>query len=407
MERRVVITGMGIYSCIGVGKVAVRESLYNGYSGIGEVPGRHQFGYRSALSGILPQPDLKGKLDRRQRLCLPEEGRYAYIATVEALDQAGITAEYLAQNEVGILYGNDSSVAAVIEGIDKVRQTQDTAMIGSGNIFQSMNSTVTMNLSVIFNLKGVNFTISGACASSSHAIGLATLLIRNGLQECVICGGSEEVNNYSVANFDALAAFSMREDDPTKASRPFDKSRDGLVPSGGAATLIVESYESAIRRGAMILAEVAGYGFSSNGDHISIPNVDGPIRSLQRAIKDARIRLEEIGYVNAHATSTPLGDSNEAQAIDTVFGDLKPYVTSTKSQTGHEMWMAGASEVIYSLLMMQGGFIAPNLNYEQGDEYSSRLNIPSQRIDKPFDAFLSNSFGFGGTNSTLIIRKFK
>lgn len=407
MERRVVITGMGIYSCIGVGKEAVADSLYHGRSGIGIIADRHEFGYRSALSGILPQPNLKGKLDRRQRLCLPEEGQYAYIATLEALEQAGISAEYLVRNEVGILYGNDSSAASVVEGIDKLRQTKDTAMIGSGNIFQSMNSTVTMNLSVIFNLKGINLTVSGACASSSHAIGLAALLIRNGLQECVICGGCEEVNNYSVANFDALSAFSIREDDPTKASRPFDIARDGLVPSGGAATLIVESYESAIRRGATILAEVAGYGFSSNGDHISVPNVEGPSRSLRRAIADAGIEINRIGYINAHATSTPIGDSNEAQAIDAVFGDHKPYVTSTKSQTGHEMWMAGASEVIYSLLMMQGGFIAPNLNYGQGDQYSARLNIPAQRVDAPFDTFLSNSFGFGGTNSTLIIRAFR
>lgn len=407
MERRVVITGMGIYSCIGVGREAVAESLRAGRSGIGIIPARHAFGYRSALSGILPRPDLKGKLDRRQRICLPEQGQYAYLATLEALAQAGITSDYLARHEVGILYGNDSSAAAVVEGIDKVRETRDTAMIGSGNIFQSMNSTVTMNLSVIFNLKGVNFTVSGACASSSHALGLAALLIRSGMQECIVCGGCEEVNDFSVANFDTLGAFSVREDDPTAASRPFDRSRDGLVPSGGAATLVVESEESALRRGAVVLAEVAGYGFSSNGDHISVPNVDGPARSLRRALADAGMPPEEIGYVNAHATSTPLGDANEAQAIDAVFGRHKPCVTSSKSQTGHEMWMAGASEVVYSLLMMQGGFIAPNLNYAEGDEYSSRLNIPRQRVDASFDAFLSNSFGFGGTNSTLIIRKYR
>lgn len=407
MERRVVITGMGIYSCIGVGKEAVKESLYNGRSGIGLVAGRHEFGYRSALSGIVPLPNLKGKLDRRQRVCLPEEGQYAYVATCEALEQAGIDADYLARHEVGILYGNDSSAQAVVEGIDKVRESGDTAMVGSGNIFQSMNSTVTMNLSVIFNLKGINLTVSGACASSSHAIGIAALLIRNGLQECVICGGCEEVNKYSVANFDALAAFSIREDAPEKASRPFDKSRDGLVPSGGAATLVVESYESAVRRGATILAEVAGYGFSSNGDHISLPNVEGPSRSLRRALDDAGISPREVQYVNAHATSTPVGDANEAKAIDAVFGSHKPYVTSTKSQTGHEMWMAGASEVIYSVLMMQNGFIAPNLNYEEGDEFAQRLNIPDHRVDVEFDTLLSNSFGFGGTNSSLIIRKFR
>lgn len=407
MNRRAVITGMGIYSCIGVGKEAVAESLYKGRSGIGLFPRRHEFGYQSALSGILPTPELKGKLERRQRISLSEEGQYAYIATLEALEQAGITPDYLRQHEVGILYGNDSSAAAVMEGIDRVRETKDTTMIGSSNIFQSMTSTVTMNLSVIFNLKGVNFTIAGACASSSHAIGMAALLVRNGLQECVICGGCEEVNNYSVANFDALGAFSMREEEPAKASRPFDKSRDGLVPSGGAATLVVESYESAVRRGATILAEVAGYGFSSDGDHLSAPNVDGPTRSLGRAIADAGIQIEQIGYINAHATSTPIGDSNEAQAINAVFGQRKPYVTSTKSQTGHEMWMAGASELIYSVLMMQGGFIAPNLNYEEGDEFTSRLNIPRERVETRFDTFLSNSFGFGGTNSSLIVRKFR
>ena len=407
MERRVVITGMGIYSSIGVGKDAVRKSLYEGRSGIGIIPQRHEFGYRSALSGILPKPILKGKLDRRQRICLAEEGEYAYMATVEALEQAGITHEYLAQNEVGILYGNDSSAQAVVEGIDKIRETRDTAMVGSSNIFQSMNSTVTMNLSTIFNLKGINLTVSGACASSSHAIGIATLMIRNGLQDCIICGGCEEVNTYSVANFDALSAFSIREDAPEKASRPFDKERDGLVPSGGGATLIIESYESAVKRGATILGEILGYGFSSNGEHISVPNVDGPSRSLHRALDDAALCPKDIQYINAHATSTPLGDKNEAEAIALVFGEQRPYVTSTKSQTGHEMWMAGASEVIYSMLMMEGGFIAPNLNYTEGDEHTKKLNIPAQRVEYKFDTFLSNSFGFGGTNSTLIIRKFR
>jgi len=236
---------------------------------------------------------------------------------------------------------------------------------------------------------------------------MAYLLIKQGLQECVVCGGAEEVNRYSVGNFDALSAFSIREEEPAKASRPFDKNRDGLVPSGGAATLVLESYESAVKRGATILGEVVGYGFSSNGDHISVPNVDGPMRSLKMALKDAGLEVEEIAYVNAHATSTPLGDQNEARAIAEVFGAHKPYVTSTKSQTGHEMWMAGASEVIYSMLMMQGGFIAPNLNFEEGDEASSLLNIPAERVEMEFDTFLSNSFGFGGTNSTLIVRKVK
>ena len=398
---------MGIYSCIGKNKEEVVKSLFEGKSGIGIVPERKEMGYQSALSGILEKPNLKGALDRRQRLCLSEHGQYAYVATVEALAQAGIDKEYLLNNEVGILYGNDSSAEAVITGTDIIREKKNTVLVGSGNIFQSMNSTITMNLSTIFNLRGINFTVSGACASGSHAIGLGYMLIKQGLQECVICGGAEEVNKYSMGNFDALNAFSSREDDPTKASRPFDKTRDGLVPSGGAASIVLESYESAVKRGATILAEVIGYGFSSNGDHISVPNVDGPKRSLMMAIRDAGIDISDIKYVNAHATSTPVGDLNEAKAIAEVFGQHKPYVASTKSFTGHEMWMAGASEIVYSTLMMQNNFIAANLNFEEPDEASVNINIPTKRIDMEFDTFLSNSFGFGGTNSSLVVRKFR
>ncbi len=405
MGNRVVITGTGIYSCIGTGLDEVKESLYTGKSGIGIDPARHEFGYRSALTGILPQPNLKGLLDRRKRMCLPEQGAYAYIATREAFANAGIDEKFLIENEVGILYGNDSCSAPVIEGVDIIRSRKNTAMVGSGNIFQAMNSTVTMNLSVIFNLRGINFTVAGACASGSHSIGLAYLLIKNGLQNCIVCGGAQEVNIYSVGSFDALSAFSAREENPSEASRPFDKDRDGLVPSGGAATLVLENYDTAAARGAHILGEVIGYGFSSNGEHISVPNVDGPYRSIKMALKDAEVRPEQIEYVNAHATSTPLGDYNEATAIANAFGEHKPYVTSTKSQTGHEMWMAGASEVIYSLIMMRNNFIAPNINFAEGDQATSRLNIPNRRVDTEFDIFLSNSFGFGGTNSTLIIKK--
>jgi 3-oxoacyl-[acyl-carrier-protein] synthase-1 len=395
---------MGIWSCIGTDLGQVRTSLYEGRSGIGIDPVRKEFGYRSALTGIVPDAELKGLLDRRSRLCMPRQAGYAYMATLEAMKNARIDGDWLAAHEVGILYGNDSTAEPVIEGVDVIREKRNTALVGSGNVFQSMNSTVSMNLSVIFNLRGINFTVAGACASGSHAIGMAYLLVKGGLQDCVVCGGAQEVNIYAVGSFDALNAFSTREDDPTAASRPFDKDRDGLVPSGGAATLIVESYESAVARGAEILGEIVGYGFSSNGDHISVPNVDGPTRSLAMAIAGSGLDPASIGYVNAHATSTPLGDFNEAQAIANVFGDHRPIVTSTKSQTGHEMWMAGASEIVYSTIMMKGGFVAPNLNYEAGDEASSRLNIPAARVDTRFEAFLSNSFGFGGTNSTLIVK---
>lgn len=402
--KRVVITGMGIYSCLGNGLDAVRDSLYNGVSGIVFDQVRKDMGFRSALTAKLEVPELKGVLSRNQRVYMPEQAKYAYVATAEALKNAGIDQDYLDSHEVGLMYGNDSSAEPVYKSIQTMLDKKDTTLVGSGAIFQSMNSTVTMSLSCIFRLKGMNLTVSGACASGSHAIGLGAMLIRNGLQEMVVCGGAQEVNPYAVGSFDGISAFSTRESDPTKASRPFDRDRDGLVPGGGAATVIIESYESAIKRGAPILAEILSYGFSSNGDHISVPNVDGPSRSLQMAIKLAGININEIGYINAHATSTPVGDRNEAKAIYNVFGDACPEVTSTKAMTGHEMWMAGASEVIYSMLMMKNGFIAPNINFENPDEDSAKLNIPAKRIEKKFDTFLSNSFGFGGTNSTLIVR---
>jgi 3-oxoacyl-[acyl-carrier-protein] synthase I len=403
--NRVVITGLGIYSCIGKNLDEVKDSLFNGKSGIGIDPVRKEMGFRSALTGILERPNLKGMLDRRMRIGMAEEGEYAYISTLEALKNARMDMDFLEKNSVGILFGNDSSSDAVVQCIDIIREKKDTTLVGSGSIFQSMNSTVTMNLSVIFKLKGINFTVSAACASGSHAIGLGYLFIKWGLQDQVICGGAQEVNPPSMGSFDALSAFSIRENEPTKASRPFDRDRDGLVPSGGAATIILESYESAVKRGAPILAEVIGYGFSSNGEHISQPNIDGAIVSLNKALKDACLTPDMIDYINAHATSTIVGDANEAQALAEVFAGTNPFVTSTKSMTGHECWMAGASEVVYSMLMMQNSFIAPNLNFENPDEFSAKLNIPRTTVKKNIDIFLSNSFGFGGTNSSLIIKK--
>lgn len=404
--RRVVITGMGIYSCLGKNLQEVKESLYAGKSGIGIDPERMKYGYRSPLTGIVGRPQLKGKLDRRLRTGLAEEGEFAYMATEEALRNAAIGMDYLEANEVGIFYGNDSSAKPVVEAHKTMEEKKDTMLLGSSAIFQSMNSTVTMNLSTIFKLRGVNMTISAACASGSHSIGLGFLFIRNGWQDVVVCGGAQEVNLYSMASFDALSAFSVRTDDPTKASRPFDAGRDGLVPSGGAATLILEEYEHAVKRGAPILAEVVGYGFSSNGGHISQPNNEGSYIAMSRALQDAGVKAEEIDYINAHATSTPLGDMYEAMAIHKLFGSHAP-VSSTKSMTGHECWMAGASEIVYANLMMQHGFIAPNINFEQPDEYSAKLNIIAQTKEQNIDMYLSNSFGFGGTNSALVVRKVK
>ena len=403
-HRRVVITGMGIYSCIGTNIETVRQSLYEGKSGIVLLPERKEYGYRSALTGYVPNPDLKQLLGRRERISMGQESEFAYMATSEALAQAAITPNYLRENEVGILYGNDSVAGSVIETNDKIREKRDTTLVGSGAVFKTMNSTVTMNLSTLYGLRGINMSISAACASGSHAVGLAYLLIQSGLQDCIVCGGAQEINKYSMGSFDGLGVFSMREDDPTRASRPFDAARDGLVPSGGAATLVLENYEHAMQRGATPIAEVVGYGFSSNGGHISTPNVEGPARAMERALQNAGLLATDIDYINAHATSTPIGDANEAKAIYQLFGGNTP-VSSTKGLTGHECWMAGASEIVYSVIMMQHSFIAPNLNFETADADSGRLRIIAETTPQRIDTFLSNSFGFGGTNSAIIVRQ--
>ena len=326
------------------------------------------------------------------------------MATRAALADAKLEQDYIDQHEVGIIYGNDSVAEATMHALDKFREFHDTSACGSGAIFQSMNSTVTMNLACLFRLKGINLTASAACASGSHAVGLAYLLIRNGLQDCIVCGGAQEANLYSVAAFDGIQSFSVREDMPEKASRPFDRDRDGLVPGGGATTVVVESYEHAVKRGAPILAEIVSWGFSGNGNHISTPNIEGPARSLELCLKNGSVQPEQIGYINAHATSTRIGDAREAQAIAQVFGGLSVPVTSTKSQTGHEMWMAGASELIYSILMMKNDFIAGNINFENPDEDTACIHVLPETKETHFDMFLSNSFGFGGTNSTLIVK---
>lgn len=405
MSRRVVITGMGIWSCLGTNKEEVRKSLYQGKSGIGFEEARLEYGYRSALTGIVEKPQLKGLIDRRMRMGLSEEAEYAYMASKEAFAEAGIDEDYLLNNEVGAIFGNDSSAKSVIEAANIMAEKHDSAFLGSGLIFQSMNSTVNMNISTIFQLRGVNFTVSAACASGSHSIGLAYLLIKQGLQDVVLCGGAQETNYFSMATFDALNAFSVRMDAPTKASRPFDKDRDGLVPSGGAAALVLEDYEHAIARGATILAEVSGYGFSSNGRGISQPNENGSITAMERAMIDAQVSPDDIDYINAHATSTPQGDMIEAIALDQLFGGKKALISSTKSMTGHECWMAGASEIVYSVLMMQNNFVAPNINLDNPDEYSQKLNLARKTVDIELNTILSNSFGFGGTNSALVIKK--
>lgn len=404
--KRVVITGMGIWSCLGTDLEEVKEALYEGRSGIGIEEERLKYGYQSALTGIVRKPVLKGLIDRHLRRGLSEEAEYAYMASRQAFEMAGISQEYIDSNEIGCIFGNDSSAKPVIEAAKIMDEKHDTELLGQSFIFQAMNSTVTMNLSTIFRLKGVNFTVSAACASGSHSIGLAYMLIKQGLQDMVLCGGAQETNFYSMASFDALGAFSKNMQEPAKASRPFDRDRDGLVPSGGAAALVLEDYDHAVARGAEILAEVVGYGFSSNGTSvISQPSDEGCLRAMKRAMDDAGMNPSDIDYVNAHATSTRQGDMFEAMALAKLFKDEHAFISSTKGMTGHECWMAGASEIVYSIIMMQNDFVAPNINLENCDEYSDQLNLARQTVNARIDTVLSNSFGFGGTNSALIIKK--
>ena len=406
MNRRVVITGMGIWSCLGTTIEEVKNSLYEGKSGIGLEKERLEYGYQSCLTGIVEQPKLKGLIDRHMRRGFSEEAEYAYMASRQAFEMAEISDEYLLQNEVGCIFGNDSSAKPVIESAKIMEEKRDTELLGQNFIFQAMNSTVNMNMSTVFHLRGVNFSVSAACASGSHSIGLAYMLIKQGLQDTVLCGGAQEVNYYSMASFDALGAFSKRMDEPTKASRPFERDRDGLIPSGGAAALVLEDYDHAVARGAKIIAEVVGYGFSSNGTAIiSQPSDEGSVIAMSRALQDAGVDVKDVDYINAHATSTRQGDMYEAIALDRMFHGQHALISSTKGMTGHECWMAGASEIVYSAIMMQHNFVAPNINFENPDEYSAKLNIAAKTVDTEVNVVLSNSFGFGGTNSALVIKK--
>lgn len=412
--RRVVITGMGIWSCIGEDLHTVMESLKQGRSGIIFDHRRIENGLHSGLVGNVPRPDLKPLLPRKFRATMSEDAEYAYMAARQAFEQAGILDEYLHQNEVGIIFGNDGN-AHMLDYMSIMEEEHDSQMISPNALFQGETSSVTMNLSTIFHLKGINFCVGAACASGSHAIGMAALLIRQGMQETIMVGGSCAADMRGVIATDALEALSHNNENPESASRPFDKDRDGMIPSGGAAALVLEEYEHAIARGATILAEVCGYGFSSNGtDEISMPSADAEYIAMKRAIEDAGLQPSNIDYVNAHGTSTPVGDIEEAKALTRLFVSSsasrlsrvsRPFISSTKSMTGHENWMAGASEAVYSILMMQNNFVAPNINLEHKIDEAKDLNIITETVYAPINTVLSNSSGMGGTNSALVFKK--
>ena len=417
--RRVVVTGMGIWSCIGQDLQTVTDSLKQGKSGIIFDPKRIEYGLHSGLVGNVPRPDLKPLLPRKFRATMSEDAEYAYMAARQAFEQAGISDEYLRQNEVGIVFGNDGNAGEMIAPYIIMEHEKESLMIGPTALFRAETSSVTMNLSAIFHIKGINCCIGAACASSSHAIGIASMFINTGMQSVILVGGTVETDMHGAASTDALEALSMRNDNPTHASRPFDKNRDGMIPSGGAAALVLEEYEHAVARGVTILAEVVGYGFSSNGlEEISMPSADGEYTAMKRALDDAGMQPFDIDYVNAHATSTVAGDIAEAKALTRLFVkenqirnhkseiiNRKPYVSSTKSLTGHENWMAGASEAIYSVLMMQNGFVAPNINLVNVIDEAKDLNIARETIYTPIRTVLSNSSGMGGTNSALVFKK--
>ncbi len=401
--NRVVITGIGIVSCLGTGTMAAGESLRRGRSGVIYDTKRAELGFRSPLTGTIGDFDPGKVLSKKQRKTMPDFAIQAYAAAMEALGMSGLAPGDIQNEETGLIFGCDSSCIAAVEQVNLLKEHGESRSIGSGYVFRSMTSTVTMNLNTLLKTRGACWTISSACSSGGHAVGQAADLISLGKQERVICGGAQEINWESMCSFDALGAFSTNFDNPGAASRPFDKDRDGLVPGGGAAALVLESLEGARKRNAVILGEVRSYGFSSDGMHLSVPRLEGIQSAMEKALKLAGMGPGDIDYVCAHATSTPLGDAAEAQAISKVFGARTPYVSSLKSMTGHELWMSGASQVVYSVIMARQGFIAPNINFEEPDEHSRGLNIVKETVERPPRAVMCNAAGFGGTNSCVVL----
>jgi 3-oxoacyl-[acyl-carrier-protein] synthase-1 len=402
-KRQVAVTGIGIMSSIGVTADEVSDSLRKGRSGIIMDPERKSRGFRSGLTGkVRPVDPTAYGLDRKALKTMGEPALYGYLAAHDAIAGASLSPELLSSGRCGIVFGNDSCISSAVQAVDVLRSEKATRFIGSGSVFKGMNSTITMNLGVRLGIRGACWTLSAACASGAHAVGQGLMLIRSGLQDIVITGGAQETGWESMAAFDALNAFSLREDAPQKASRPFDRGRDGLVPSGGGACLVLEDLEHALKRKAPIRAVICGYGFSSDGKNLSIPSSEGSENAVRQALADAGIGPERIDYINAHATSTSVGDAAEAKMIGRVFGATVP-VSSTKSMTGHECWMAGASELIYCILMAEGGFIAPNINFEEADTECAGINVVRETRPGKLRYVLSNSFGFGGTNAAIIL----
>jgi 3-oxoacyl-[acyl-carrier-protein] synthase-1 len=401
---RAVITGIGAVSSLGHSLDSISRALKEGHSGIEVDPERKAMGFRCSLTGVIKGFDATKRFDRKQRKTMSQAALFGCTAAMDAVADAGFKPGELARPDVGVVFGNDSTCDAAHDLFSQLKASGRTSALGSGHIIKVMNSTVTMNLSSLLGVKGACWTLSAACASGLHALGQSAMMIAQGMQSVVICGGAQETGWQGMAAFDALGALSSSETDPKRASRPFDKGRDGLVPSGGGAALIVESVEHARARGARIYAEVLGYGFSCDGGHLTNPDGDGARRAMEQALKTAHVHPKELDYVHAHATSTPVGDAIEAEAIAQVLGGHRAPVSSTKGLTGHECWMAGASELVYCLLMMRDGFIAGNHTLEEPDARCAGVTLPTESLNVRPKTILKNSFGFGGTNGSIVLR---
>ncbi len=399
----VVVTGIGLVSCLGHDLEGIATALREARSGVVVDPVRVAMGFHSPLTGAIRDFDPAVLLSRKERRAMGEPALYAAVAALRALADADLSRDALACPEAGVILGNDSVAEATRWAVDETRAVGSTRTLGSAAVVESMTSSPSMNLSVLLRTQGACWSVAAACASGAHALGQAMALIASGQQDVVVAGGVQEINWAGMCAFDGLGAFSTRVQDPIDSPRPFCADRDGLVPGGGGAVLILESLRHAQARGARLRATLRGYAFSSDGDHLTSPHGDGARRCMRRALAVARLSPGEIEYVNAHATGTPAGDAVEAAAIADVFGEARPPVSSTKGMTGHECWMAGASEVAYSLLMAQYGFTAANRNLGTPDPACADLDLVRSPRERGPRTILSNSFGFGGTNACIVL----
>ena len=404
MVERVVVTGMGIVSCLGNSAEEVRDSLYSGRSGIALCQAQIDAGMRSHVAGI-PQIDLAEQIDRKAWRFMGDAAGYAYLSLQQAIAQAGLSETQVSNPRTGIVAGSGgASSASQVEAADILRE-RGIRRVGPYRVTQTMGSTVSACLATPFQIKGVNYSISSACSTSAHCIGHAMELIQLGKQDVVFAGGGEELHWTMSALFDAMGALSTQYNaTPERASRAYDADRDGFVIAGGGGMLVLESLAHATARGAPILAELVGYGATSDGYDMVAPSGEGAVRCMQQAMHGLEGKID---YINAHGTSTPAGDIQELNALRTAFGSDAPVIGSTKSLSGHSLGAAGVQEAIYALLMMRDNFIAASANIESLDAGAEGLPIARERIDAAqLDQVMSNSFGFGGTNATLIFRRF-